>query len=397
MKILITSIVDLRKSAHNSRLHQFLKYLSKKHEITVLSINDVWKSKWDDKSKEYSRDFDNLFGKINIIYLTDKKITPIIQEVYSIKAVNNILKKIGYHDFDVHFNYNTLISGYVVAKKMKSVGVGTIYDIADDLPQMIRTSPQIPNLLRPIGGFLGDSAMGGNINLSKKVTYTVDSLRDSCGIPPNKSELIPNGVDTELFRKYPSDELRKELGINNSFVVGYVGLLREWVDLEPLFIAVKQLNEKLDIKLLIVGGGIGYEKNIELAEKHDLLKKKVIFTGTVPYTQVPKYISCMDVCVIPFKLDAVSQNSLPLKLFEYMACEKTVISTKIKGVVDAVQDKVLYASTEEEYRDEIAKLYEDEELRIKLGDAGRSYVKENYEWSQLASKLENVLEVVRNR
>jgi glycosyltransferase involved in cell wall biosynthesis len=314
--------VDLKKSAHNSRLHQFLKYLSKKHEITVLSVNDVWKSKWDDKSKEYSRDFDDLFGKIDIIYLTDKKISPIIQEVYSIKAVNNILKKIGYRDFDIHFNYNTLISGYVVAKKIKSVGVGTIYDIADDLPEMIRTSPQIPNLLRPIGGFIGDSAMGKNIGISKKVTYTVNSLRDSCGIPPNKSELIPNGVDTELFRKYPSDELRKELGINNSFVVGYVGLLREWVDLEPLFIAVKQLNEKLDIKLLIVGGGIGYEKNIELAEKHDLLKKKVIFTGTVPYTQVPKYISCMDVCVIPFKLDAVSQNSLPLKLFEYMACEK---------------------------------------------------------------------------
>jgi glycosyltransferase involved in cell wall biosynthesis len=389
--------VDLKKSAHNSRLHQFLKYLSKKHEITVLSVNDVWKSKWDDKSKEYSRDFDDLFGKIDIIYLTDKKISPIIQEVYSIKAVNNILKKIGYRDFDIHFNYNTLISGYVVAKKIKSVGVGTIYDIADDLPEMIRTSPQIPNLLRPIGGFIGDSAMGKNIGISKKVTYTVNSLRDSCGIPPNKSELIPNGVDTELFRKYPSDELRKELGINNSFVVGYVGLLREWVDLEPLFIAVKQLNEKLDIKLLIVGGGIGYEKNIELAEKHDLLKKKVIFTGTVPYTQVPKYISCMDVCVIPFKLDAVSQNSLPLKLFEYMACEKPVISTKIKGVVDAVQDGVLYASTEEEYHDKIVKLYKDEELRIKLGIEGRNYVKGNYEWSKLALKLENVLEVVRNQ
>lgn len=397
MKILVTSIVDLKKSAHNSRLHQFLKYLSKKHEITVLSVNDVWKSKWDDKSKEYSRDFDDLFGKIDIIYLTDKKISPIIQEVYSIKAVNNILKKIGYRDFDIHFNYNTLISGYVVAKKIKSVGVGTIYDIADDLPEMIRTSPQIPNLLRPIGGFIGDSAMGKNIGISKKVTYTVNSLRDSCGIPPNKSELIPNGVDTELFRKYPSDELRKELGINNSFVVGYVGLLREWVDLEPLFIAVKQLNEKLDIKLLIVGGGIGYEKNIELAEKHDLLKKKVIFTGTVPYTQVPKYISCMDVCVIPFKLDAVSQNSLPLKLFEYMACEKPVISTKIKGVVDAVQDGVLYASTEEEYHDKIVKLYKDEELRIKLGIEGRNYVKGNYEWSKLALKLENVLEVVRNQ
>ena len=41
MKILMTSIVDLKKSQHN-RPHQLVKYLSKKHEITVHSINDWW-------------------------------------------------------------------------------------------------------------------------------------------------------------------------------------------------------------------------------------------------------------------------------------------------------------------------------------------------------------------
>ena len=41
MKILMTSIVDMKKSQHN-RPHQLVKYLSKKHEITVLSINDWW-------------------------------------------------------------------------------------------------------------------------------------------------------------------------------------------------------------------------------------------------------------------------------------------------------------------------------------------------------------------
>ena len=41
MNILMTSIVDLKKSQHN-RSHQLVKYLSKKHEITVLSINDWW-------------------------------------------------------------------------------------------------------------------------------------------------------------------------------------------------------------------------------------------------------------------------------------------------------------------------------------------------------------------
>jgi len=392
MRILITSIVDLKKSAHNSRLHQFLKYLSKRHEITVLSVNDWWKAEWDDKTKEYNKDFGHLFDRISTLYMTEKKVSPVLQEVYSIKTANNLLEKIEYRDFDVHFNYNTLISGYVVAKKMDSAGVNTIYDIADDLPEMIRKSPQIPNLLlRPIGGVIGNLVMKKNIHISKKITFTTDSLRHSCGIPLNKSELVPNGVDTELFKEYPSDEIKKELGISNNFVVGHVGVFREWIDLEPLFGALKQLlDENLNIKLLLVGGGVGYEKNVELAKEYDLLKN-IIFTGTVPYTQVPKYISCMDVCVIPFKVDRVSQNSLPLKLFEYMACEKPVISTKVEGIIESVGDMVLYASNTSEYMSEITKLYNDEELRRSMGLKGRRFVEENYNWEKIVRKLETTL------
>ena len=390
MRILVTSIVDIKKSAHNSRLHQFLKFLSKKHEITVLSINDWWKNSWDNKAAEYNDDFEKDFYKIKNYYFTENKVSPILQEIYSIKSVNNLLKKIGYHDFDVHFNYNTLISGYVVARKMKSVGVNTIYDLADDLPEMIRTSPQINYLLRPVGGFVGDVAVKKNISISEKVSYTTDSLKDSCGMPQDKSELIPNGVDTELFKNCPLDVIKNELGINNSFIVGYVGVLREWIDFEPLFVAVEQLSKKFDIKLLVVGGGVGYEETIELAKKNGL-SNNVIFTGTVPYSKVPRYISCMDVCTIPFKPNAVSQNSLPLKLFEYMACEIPVISTKVEGIRETVQNRVLYASNSEDYKDKIIELHNDEKLRQNMGSEGRKFVEKNYNWSSITSKLENIL------
>ncbi len=42
MNILMTSIMDMKKSRHN-RPHQLVKHISKKHDITVLSINDWWK------------------------------------------------------------------------------------------------------------------------------------------------------------------------------------------------------------------------------------------------------------------------------------------------------------------------------------------------------------------
>lgn len=394
MKILVTSIVDIRKSAHNSRLHQFLRYLSERHEITVLSINDWWKSGWDNRSVEYYKDFEQSLCGIKIIYLTERRLSPILQEIFSVRTVNDILEEIKYKDFDIHFNYNTLISGYIAARKLESVGINTIYDLADDLPEMIRTSPQLHSLLKPIGGFVGDIAVNKNIGISKKVTFTTDSLRSSCNIPLNKSEIIPNGVDIELFRKYSTEELKKDLGINDRFVVGHVGVLREWIDLEALFKAVKQLSDKFNICMLIVGGGIGYEENVNLAKKYDLLKN-TIFTGTVPYNQVPKYISCMDVCIVPFKLDAVSQNSLPLKLFEYMACEKPVISTKVNGIIAAVQNSVLYVSNTEEYKDKIIELYRDEDLRTKLGSDGREFVQKDFNWSKITSRLEEIMEEVR--
>jgi len=387
MKILITSSVDPMKSAH-SRLHEFLRYLSEKHKITVLSINDWWKSGQTDV-KLYNEDFRDMFKKIDILYLTNKKISPILQEIFSINSPNKLDGK-----FDIHLNYASFICGYSIAKKTH---IPTVYDIADDWVEMTRKSPQIPSIFRPIGAHLLKMMVQKNVTKSTRITYTTELLKNLYKIPNEKSILIPNGVDMNLFKKYPSNECRQKLNISyQDFVIGYAGVLREWVDLEPVFAAVRRLSRNYrNLKLLIVGEEGGLKKNKELAKRYGI-SDKIIFTGTIPYKQVPKYISCMDVCLIPFKLDAVSQSSLPLKLFEYMACEKPVISTKIAGVVNAVQDRVLYASAEEEYHDKIVKLYKDEELRIKLGVEGRNYVKQNYEWSKLALKLESVLEEVRN-
>ena len=198
VKILMTSIVDLKKSQQNflgknlvkhpalrldNRPHQFVKYLSKNHEVSVLSINDWWKG-GQDNLEGYSSDFDDVFERIEILHLTEKKVSPILQELFSAKKVKEVLKG----DFDIHLNYSTLISGYFASRRIK-----TVYDLADDMGAMIKASPQIPGLLRPFGGVLGDLMVGENIRRSERVTVTTDALMRSCNIPDNKCEVIPNG------------------------------------------------------------------------------------------------------------------------------------------------------------------------------------------------------------
>jgi len=373
MKILITSVVDLKKSQHN-RPHQFVKYLSRNHDITVLSINDWWKGKQADLIS-YSSVFDDIFDRIDYNYLTERKISPILQELFFTKEI----KRLTNNNFDLHLNYNSLINGYRVSKDLN-----TVFDIADDLPEMIIHSPQIPNFLRYPGKILGNYYLRKNIKRAKYISLTTETLNKSYNIPERKMEIIPNGVDTKVFKKIK--DAKEEIG-STAFIVGYVGVLREWIDFKPVFNALKMLDK--EIKLLIVGKEGKFKENMQLAQKLGV-SDRVIFTGMIPYDMVPKYISAMDICLIPFKQNSIANNALPIKLFEYMACEKPVISTNISPVKSLVGDDIFYAANSKEYANKIDLLYQNKDLRTKKGKIGRK-IAEKYDWEEITFKLEKLL------
>jgi len=361
----------------------------------VLSINDWWKAARTDLTL-CTRGIEDILNSVDIEYFTRRKIAPIYQELIVGASVGKILKRMDHQRFDVHLNYNSLLAGYFVARKLESAGVKTVYDIADDLPAMVRTSPQLRRVLRPLAECLAKMAIRKNVTLSDRVTITAEVLRNALRVPQSKTVHVPNGVDIELFRNQRSPELRKELGLDQSFVLGYVGYLREWVDLGPFFSVLTSLESKIpDMKVLIAGETGALNEKRALMQRYGV-SDKVVFVGTIPYTQVPQYISCMDVCLLPFKKDAVSQSAVPLKLFEYMACEKPVISTPLAGVKQAVGDRVLYASDAPEVRREMIKLFENQDLRTRMGLEGRRFVEENCSWPSACTKLEEILSKVAN-
>jgi glycosyltransferase involved in cell wall biosynthesis len=381
MKMLVTSLPDLKK-INPQRPHHLLKYLSQKHEVTVLSVNAWWLK---ERQDNYLKD---AIEHMKLFYLSERKINPVFQELSVARNSNTFCNKFNRNAFDVHLNFNSLIAGYFIAKRMR---IPTIFDICDDLPERIRISPQIPFLLKPSGKLVGQFMMKKNIELAKRITYVTKSLSDSYNFPKDKSVLIPNGVDTVLFHGCPSQELKEELGLGEDFVVGFVGVLSEWVELEPTFIALKELVKKhFKIKMLVVGGGEKIQDFRNLAERYGI-SDSVIFTGNISYTLVPKYVSCMDCCLISLNATADCHNAFPLTLLEYMACEKPVISTPLAGVMEAVGNQVLYASNGEELKQNILKLYYDEDLGIEMGKRGRELVERNYSWDKICYEFEKGL------
>jgi len=142
--------------------------------------------------------------------------------------------------------------------------------------------------------------------------------------------------------------------------------------------------------MVVVGKEGQFKENMELAKNYGVYDR-VTFTGMVPYSQVPKYISATDICLIPFKRGAISENALPLKLFEYMACEKPVLSTDLPGVRAIAGDKVMYVANYREYKEKIMELYKNDKLRREMGKIGRKFVVENYNWEKIVRKLEDML------
>ena len=128
----------------------------------------------------------------------------------------------------------------------------------------------------------------------------------------------------------------------------------------------------------------------DLVDSHGI-SDRVVFTGFVPFGKVSQYISCMDVCLIPLVGSADCQHAFPVKLMEYMACGKPVISTPLAGVAEAVGDRVLYASDGQGLAERVLELYGNSELRKKLGLQGKALVERNYTWPQICARFENVL------
>jgi glycosyltransferase involved in cell wall biosynthesis len=379
MKILIASIIDVKKAAPN-RLHHFIKYLSKNHDITVICLNDSWKAKQVNTESQY-KDFHEIISNIRVRYITENPISPIRQEIFSPIYIKNI-KELHGEKFDVIFNYNTLVLGYFLAKKLN---VPLVYDIADDLPAMIGDSPQIPACFRGIGKWIGKIMVNRSIHQAACVCATSDIFRKDYSIPQDKFQILPNGVDTSIFKKVTSS-VRKDLGVESDYILGYVGVLREWVDLTPVYQALKKLDAT---KLLVVGQEGLYQENREMV-KNLGIADKVIFTGNVPYADVPKYIAAMDICLIPFKDNDISHNAVPLKLFEYMACEKQVISTNLEGVKESVRDRILYCDKSDEYYSTILKLKKEGSPMNSLQD-NRKYIEEHFEWRSMGMSVERIL------
>jgi glycosyltransferase involved in cell wall biosynthesis len=163
--------------------------------------------------------------------------------------------------------------------------------------------------------------------------------------------LIPNGIDTDLFkpmvrnhalaealslesRSSLRDVQQQAVALQN--VIGFVGELREKKGLRALLSAYAQVNKKEPTTLLIVGEvRQGEDQKLFDELKDSIPNSNIIATGYVSHKDLPAYYSLMDLFVHPSLRDG-----MPNAVLEAMACGKAVIATPVGGVTDVIEDDV---------------------------------------------------------
>lgn len=217
----------------------------------------------------------------------------------------------------------------------------------------------------------------------------VEILRARYGVPAERMVTVPNGVDVERIRPLSRETCRQALGLDaDAPTLCFVGTLTPWHGVADLFRALPAvLAEAKTARLCVVGDG-PLRPSLEALADRLGIREAVRFVGVVPRPKIPQWLGAADVCL---NLLAPSIVGAPLKLLEYLAAGRPVVSTRAvhfafleargAGVLANPQDPADLA-------DAILTLLRDRERAQALGEAGRRLAEADFDWNRLVARIE---------
>jgi glycosyltransferase involved in cell wall biosynthesis len=239
-----------------------------------------------------------------------------------------------------------------------------------------------------------------NLKVADLIVVVSAAERESLlarGIQAGKILINPNGARADLFRPgCGGNQIRKELGIEDKIVVGFLGTFGPWHGAEVLAEAAA-LIQMPDCHFLFIGDGdarAATEAIIRAAGKEDL----ATFVGRIPHERVPAYLDACDILVSPHLPLAGGREFFgsPTKLFEYMAAGRAVIASRIGQMAEIIRDGENGLLVEPADARALSRAIEllayDKDLRARLGQAARQTVCQRYTWLHNARRVFSALE-----
>jgi glycosyltransferase involved in cell wall biosynthesis len=214
------------------------------------------------------------------------------------------------------------------------------------------------------------------------------SLLSEKKLGPQKVLYLPNGVNTATYRPQPPDEgLKQKLGLSGKRIVLYAGTLGRAHGLENVLKSAQLLEHKPEIHFLFLGDGSERPRLQKLQSEMGL--RNVTFHDFVPLSELRAFYSIADCGLASLLNLQMFEGARPSKIFAVLASAKPIVyfgqgegarlvEQARAGVVVPPEDSIALART-------ISELLSNPALVKELGENGRRFVAENYEWSKLVA------------
>ena len=350
--------------ASNPHTIKWCNYFKNKgYDVTVVSLNEG--------SIEGVKVYN--FG-FNVKELKNSSPFKKIKYISAIGDIKKILKEINPDIIHAHYASSYGLIGSLLNYKPYIISVwGTdIYDF-------------------PNGGFIQKSIIKYNLKKADYVFSTSkDMARETNKYTDKKIYITPFGVDMDVFRPMNIEENDT---IDKPLVIGTIKTLEKKYGIDYLIKAFKLVKDQYiygKVVLKIAGSGSQMD-NLKNLVKELKIEEDVEFLGRLHLDDVSKTFNTFDIAVFPSL-----RESFGVAAIEAQACEVPVIVTKVGGHPEVVLNNksgiIVESKNEEQLKDAIISLLNNDELRKSMGKVGRKFIKENYEVNLNFNDIEKVYE-----
>ena len=233
------------------------------------------------------------------------------------------------------------------------------------------------------------------------IVPSAQQVADTCRshrLDPARVHVVPNGVDTALFRPLPRDETRAALGLPAGFLFVCAGRLSREKGTHHALSALALARERApDARLLVVGDGAERPRLERLTSKLGL-RERVLFLGAQPPEKMPALLASADAFLFPTERD----EAAPLVLPQAMACGLPVIASTRGGITEVIdkpgENGILVPPGDlPALVDAATRVYRDEHLRTQLAGGALNRVRDRYTLERMVVSTVAVYEVVIGR
>ena len=388
MNILIICEIDWLKKVIYEPHHLAELFSMKGHNVFVIDCREPdTKNLIDGFRTSTITNFNRVYknASITLFRLPSLLIKGLNRATYFLTCKKIIKKIVEENKIDIIWLYSVASNGMQSVKVAKEFNLPIIQRQLDVSHEFVNV-PLLKQLTKKYEKFVTSNVSKVLCSAPQLINYAIEM-----GAKEENVEYFPLGFDPQVFKPMVKDrQLAHDLGISdNDKVILFVGTIYEFSGLENIIQKFENVKDKIKgVKLLIVGGGPNFEKIKSLVNKKKL-KSDVILTNFKPQHEIPKFISLANICINPFEINKITDRIIPIKIFEYLACGKPVLSTPLKGTMDLLpkEDFGIIYSPYDSFVESLSDLLDNTEELKELGNRGLDYVIKNHDWSILADSL----------